>query len=104
MEQARNLTGSNSADATAGKTRNNANSMNVQSGGIGDGGGKSTSASASPSANSSASKTVSHNHSQPSQVVKGDVTLSTTPNVSGISNNKKEKLRKGKWTVRIHLV
>ena len=100
MEQARNLTGSNSADATAGKTRNNANSMNVQSGGIGDGGGKSTSA----SANSSASKTVSHNHSQPSQVVKGDVTLSTTPNVSGISNNKKEKLRKGKWTVRIHLV
>ena len=100
MEQARHLTGSNSADATAGKTRNNANSMNVQSGGIGDGGGKSTSA----SANSSASKTVSHNHSQPSQVVKGDVTLSTTPNVSGISNNKKEKLRKGKWTVRIHLV
>ena len=100
MEQARNLTGSNSADATAGKTRNNANSMNVQSGGIGDGGGKSTSA----SANSSASKTVSHNHSQPSQVVKGDVTLSTTPNVSGISNNKKEKLRKGKWTVRIHFV
>ena len=100
MEQGRNLTGSNSADATAGKTRNNANSMNVQSGGIGDGGGKSTSA----SANSSASKTVSHNHSQPSQVVKGDVTLSTTPNVSGISSNKKEKLRKGKWTVRIHLV
>jgi len=97
MEQARNLTGSNSADATAGKTRNNANSMNVQSGGIGDGGGKSTSASAS--ANSSASKTVSHNHSQPSQVVKGDVTLSTTPNVSGISSNKKEKLRKGKWTI-----
>ena len=102
MEQGRNLTGSNSADATAGKTRNNANSMNVQSGGIGDGGGKSTCASAS--ANSSASKTVSHNHSQPSQVVKGDVTLSTTPNVSGISSNKKEKLRKGKWTVRIHLV
>ena len=101
MDQARNLV--SNFDATAGKSQNNANSMDVES--VGSGGGStSTSTSTSNSNSNSTSNTISHNNSQPPQAVKADVAPLITPNVPGIytndTSNKKGKLRKGKWTVR----
>lgn len=98
MDQARNLV--SNFDATAGKSQNNANSMDVES--VGSGGG-STSTSTSNSNSNITSNTISHNNSQPPQAVKADVTPLITPNVPGIytndTSNKKGKLRKGKWTI-----